>query len=100
MIAFCPAGPTSRKSRSSGNVWSIALNVTVTLTIVTWAETTMFEGYGLAIPLSGMNIGNGLMKKPGVHVGVGVGVGVLQGVSVYCWLSLVPVPGAELPATA
>src|SRR6266513_22201 len=35
-----------------------------------------------------------------VGVAVGVGVGVAQGISVYCWLSLVPVPGAELPATA
>ena len=33
-------------------------------------------------------------------IGVGVGVGVAQGVSVYCWLSLVGVPGPELPATA
>src|SRR5437588_12787580 len=36
----------------------------------------------------------------GVIVGVAVGVGVAQGISVYCWLSLVPVLGAELPATA
>jgi hypothetical protein len=38
----------------------------------------------------------------GVKVGVAVGVGdgVPQPVSVYCWLSLVGVPGAEFPATA
>jgi hypothetical protein len=34
-----------------------------------------------------------------VAVAVGVGVGVAHAVSVYCWLSLVGVPGAELPAT-
>ena len=51
--------------------------VTVTLTTVPWAPTTMFDGYGLAGPLSGTMIGAGLMKKTGVHVGVGVGVGVV-----------------------
>ena len=35
-----------------------------------------------------------------VAVGVAVGVGVAHRVSVYCWLSVVGVPGAELPATA
>jgi hypothetical protein len=34
-----------------------------------------------------------------VAVAVGVGVDGVQ-VSVYCWLSLVGMPGAELPATA
>jgi hypothetical protein len=34
----------------------------------------MFDGYGLAGPLSGMMIGAGFWKKTGVHVGVGVGV--------------------------
>jgi hypothetical protein len=59
----------------------------------------MFDGYGLAVPLSGMKIGAGLKKKAGVHVGVklgvavavavgvvvgvGVGVGVAHGVSEY-----------------
>ena len=48
--------------------------ITVTLTTVPWAETTMFDGYGLAGPLSGTMIGAGLMKNLGVHVGVGVGL--------------------------
>ena len=34
----------------------------------------------------------------GLAVAVGVGVVIVQ-VSVYCWLSLVGVPGAESPAT-
>lgn len=36
----------------------------------------------------------------GLAVGVDVGVGVSQATSMYCWLSFVPVPGAELPAIA
>jgi hypothetical protein len=98
MIAFCPAGPTSRKSRSSGNVWRRQLMVTVTFWTVPSPATVMFEGYGNAVPMSGMVIGTGLVKLVGEQVGVGVGVA--QGVSVYCWLSLVAVPGAEFPATA
>jgi hypothetical protein len=36
----------------------------------------------------------------GVAVAVGVGDGVPHWVSMYCWLSFVPVPGAAAPATA
>jgi hypothetical protein len=82
MIAFCPWGPTSRKSRSSGKKWMSERRVTVTLATVPWPETTMFDGYGLAGPLSGMRIGAGLKKKTGVHVGEGVGVGVTVAVGV------------------
>ena len=52
-------------------------------------------GVGLAVG-EGVNVGVGVA----VGVGVGVGVGVAQGVSMYCWLSLLGVPTAELPATA
>ena len=76
MIAFCPWGPTSRKSRSSEKKWMSERKVTVTLTTVPWHATTMFDGYGLAGPLLGTMIGAGLLKKTGVHVGVAVGVGV------------------------
>lgn len=38
--------------------------------------------------------------KVGVLVGAAVGEGVPHDVSVYCWLLLVGVPGAELPAIA
>jgi hypothetical protein len=50
--------------------------VTVTFCTVPRPATVMFDGYGLAGPLSGMRIGTGLMKETGVQVGVGVGVGV------------------------
>jgi hypothetical protein len=45
-----------------------------------------------------VGVGGGV--RVAVDVAVGVGDGVPHGISVYCWLSLVPVPGAELPATA
>ena len=48
----------------------------------------------------GVTLGVEVGVAVAVGVKVGVGVGVTQPVSVYCWLSLVPVPGAELPATA
>src|SRR5436309_13291244 len=82
IMAFCPAGPTSRKSRSSGNVWVSPLMVTVTLTTVPRPATTIFDGYGLAVPLSGMVIVVELVKLTGVQAGVGVGVGVEVGVAV------------------
>src|SRR4029450_5491805 len=76
------AGPTSRKSRSSGKVWVKPLMVTVTLVTVPWPATTMSDGYGVAGPLSGMEIGAGLVKATGVQLGVAVGVGVGLGVAV------------------
>ena len=42
----------------------------------------------------------GVWVKVAVAVAVGVGVGDAQGVSVYCWLSLVGLPGPKSPATA
>ena len=49
---------------------------------------------------AGVGLGEGVSVGVGVAVAVGVAVGVAQPVSVYCWLSLVGVPGPELPATA
>ena len=44
-IVFCPVGPTSSISMSSGNVWLIETRVTVTLaTGLVTPETTMSEG--------------------------------------------------------
>jgi hypothetical protein len=50
--------------------------VTVTLATVPKPETVIFEGYGIAGPLSLMTIGVELVKLTGGQVGVGVGVGV------------------------
>jgi hypothetical protein len=50
--------------------------VTVTLTTVPKPLTLMFEGYGIAGPLSLMTIGVELVKLTGGQVGVGVAVGV------------------------
>src|SRR6476620_329591 len=55
---------------------------------------------GVAVVVAvGVAVGVAVDVEAGVAVGVGVGVMVGQ-VSVYCWLSFVGVPGAELPATA
>ena len=56
--------------------------VTVTLVTVPWPATVMFDGYGVAGPLSGMVMAVGLVKTAGVHAGVGVTVGVAVGVGV------------------
>lgn len=47
----------------------------------------------------GVGLGGGVVGV-GVAVAVGVGDGVPHWVSMYCWLSFVPVPGAAAPATA
>lgn len=53
MIAFCPPGPTSRMSTSSGEVWLKLFNVTVKLaTVPVTPETVSVAGYGLAAPLA------------------------------------------------
>lgn len=51
----------------------------------------------------GVGVGGGgvvVGVEVGVNVADGVGDGVPQGISVYCWLSFVGVPGPESPATA
>src|SRR6185295_5120730 len=50
MIAFCPPGPTSMMSTSSGNVWLKLFKVTVRLVIVPVAGTEMVDGKGVAGP--------------------------------------------------
>jgi hypothetical protein len=56
--------------------------VTVTLTTVPKPATLMFDGYGLAGPLSGMVIGAVLAKLEGLQAGVGVAVAVAVAVGV------------------
>jgi len=84
MIAFCPLGPTSMTSTSSGNVCEKVLSVTVTFVTVPPApETTIFDGYGLALPLLGIAIEvvfESATQKAGVGLGLGLGVGVGVGV--------------------
>jgi hypothetical protein len=56
-------------------------------------------GVGVAVGVE-VGVGVAVGVTVGVSVAVGVGVGVAQGVSMYCWLSLLGVPTPELPATA
>ena len=77
MIAFCPPGPTSKISRSSGNVWVKPVRSTVTLvTVPVNPDTVMSEGYGLDAALSLIVIAVAFAKFPGVHAGVPVKVAV------------------------
>lgn len=52
MIAFCPPGPTSMMSTSSGNAWLKLLRVTVTLLMTSVDPLTIVngDGYGVAAP--------------------------------------------------
>src|SRR5688572_14112469 len=47
---FAPVGPTSRKSRSAGNVWRNPLIVAVTLARGVNPDTLIEDGYGSAGP--------------------------------------------------
>ena len=62
------------------------------------ADLVTWQAIGVAVGVEG-GVAVAVAAGVGVAVAVGVGVGVAQ-VSVYCWLSVVGVPGAELPATA
>src|SRR4051812_29873285 len=64
---FCPPGPTSIRSMSSGKVWFTPVRSTVTFVIVPERPpTVMFDGYGLPAALSLIVIGaafvNGTMQ--------------------------------------
>src|SRR5207249_12341473 len=79
MIAFCPAGPTSNMSISSGKVWVRPLMVTVTLVTVPWPATTMSDGYGVAVPLvplAGFTNAVEMVKPTAVQLVLVVGVAV------------------------
>jgi hypothetical protein len=72
---------------------------------VGWALIVLPQGRFALTTEQGVAVGVGVgvgVRGVGVAVGVAVGVGdgVPHGVSVYCWLSFVGVPGAEVPATA
>ena len=83
MIEFCPAGPTSKISTSSGNVWLIPVRSTVTLvTLPDNPETRISDGYGLAIARSLIVMAAVLEKLAGVHAGVPVKIAVAVAVAV------------------
>jgi hypothetical protein len=84
IMAFCPAGPTSITSTSSGKVWLILLSLTVTfVTVPDRPDAEMFDGYGSAGPLdvaaAGMVTAPGFVNVAGVQPGdpLGDAVGVL-----------------------
>src|SRR5882724_46956 len=63
------------------------------------AELVTWQGIEVAVGL-GVGVTVAVAVGVGVALAVGVGDAVPQGVSVYCWLSFVRVPDAELPAMA
>jgi hypothetical protein len=61
IMAFCPPGPTSNMSTSSGNTWLRLVSVTVTLaTVPVPPEISMIDGYGEAAPLGLIVMTDGL----------------------------------------
>lgn len=74
---------------------AVAMAVAVAVAVGVEVEVGVNVAIGVAVAVAvGVTVG------VAVGVAVAVGVGVPQRVSVYCWLSFVPVPGPELPATA
>src|SRR5262245_979288 len=70
MIAFWPAGPASRTSMSSGNVWVMPFSLTVAEHRYDWApEMLIGAGYGVAAPTVGIEI------KLRLQISIGGGVG-------------------------
>ena len=57
-------------------------------------------GKGVIDGSDGVGLALGVAEAVALGVALGVGVGVPQGISVYCWLSLVGLPGPRSPATA
>ena len=77
IVAFCPAGPTSIASMSSGKVWLMPLSWTVTLvTVPANPAIETLEGYGEAGPL--VPVAGIAMLAALVTVTHGVGVGVAK----------------------
>ena len=83
MIAFCPPGPTSKISISSGKVCETPVRSTVTfVTLPVNPVTVMSEGYGEPGAASLIAIAPLLEKSPGVQAGVPVKVAVAVAVAV------------------
>ena len=75
----------------------LAVDIGVAVGVIVGVSAGVGVGVSVAV---GLTVGVGVAVALAVDVAVGVGVGVPQGVSVYCWLSLVGLPGPNSPATA
>ena len=74
-----------------GEGLGVEVGVAVGVAVASLLAVAVAVGVGVAV-------GVAVAVAVGVNVAVAVGVGVdVAQVSVYCWLSLVGVPGAELP---
>src|SRR5947207_12742866 len=89
-LGWTAAGSTGSLTLTMKSVGAVPVITLPQAGLVTW------QGIEVAV---GIGVGVTVAVAVSVGVAVGVGVGVPQ-VSVYCWLSLVGVPGAESPATA
>src|SRR6266480_4569152 len=82
---------------------AIGVGVGVIVAVGVGVAVAVAVGVGVRVAV-GVAVGVGVNVAVGVAVAVavavGLGVGVIQPVSVYCWLSLLGVPGPESPATA
>src|SRR6266480_845360 len=86
---------------------AIGVGVGVIVAVGVGVAVAVAVGVGVRVAVAvavGVAVGVGVTVAVGVAVAVavavGLGVGVIQPVSVYCWLSLLGVPGPESPATA
>src|SRR6266403_1779339 len=91
-LGWTAAGSTGSLRSTMKSVGAVPVITLPQAGLVTWQGIEVAVGLGVGVTVA-------VAVGVGVAVAVGVGVNVAQ-VSVYCWLSLVPVPGAELPATA
>src|SRR6266480_6633044 len=90
-LGWTAAGSTGSLRSTMKSVGAVPVITLPQAGLVTW------QGIEVAV---GLGVGVTVAVAVSVGVAVAVGDGVAQGGSVYCWLSLVGVPGAELPATA
>ena len=107
MFPFCKAKASAAMPFTVKSVGSTVAGSTGSLTltmksvgavpVITVPQAGLVTWQGMEVAVG---VGVGVEVEVAVGVAVGVGVGVANPGSVYCWLSLVPVPGAEAPATA
>ena len=91
-VGWTVAGSTGSLTLTTKSVGAVPVITPPQAELVTW------QAIGVAV---GVEVGVAAAVAVGVGVAVAVGVGVdVAQVSVYCWLSLVGLPGAESPATA
>jgi hypothetical protein len=84
---------------STGSLRSIMKSVGA-VPVITLPQAGLVTWQGIGVPV-GVEVAAAVAVAVGVGVAVAVGVGVdVAQVSVYCWLSLVGLPGPKSPATA